>query len=188
MGVISSNVYSRLLLIPPDNLRHLWGNLGNSYQTRLKWKSQFFLLFKNIFGHIWLYLGCFAKHEQTHLKWECEILPSLDVFLHAKKAFTWKNEFCQTWRLLRKLLYQESYLVDFKQNETEWNRMKTKHRSHFGAVLGSFTKKLGRQKHFQKICLHHFLAIMPQTPYSFPTPKSMQKVRLTKYLKFSGFI
>lgn len=125
MGVISSNVYSRLLLIPPDNLRHLWGNLGNSYQTRLKWKSQFFLLFKNIFGHIWLYLGCFAKHEQTHLKWECEILPSLDVFLHAKKLSPEKMNFarhgvCTENYYTRKAIWL--ILSKMKQNETEWKQ------------------------------------------------------------------
>lgn len=125
MGLISSNVYSRLLLIPPDNLRHLWGNLGNSYQTRLKWKSQFFLLFKNIFGHIWLYLGCFAKHEQTHLKWECEILPSLDVFLHAKKLSPEKMNFarhgvCTENYYTRKAIWL--ILSKMKQNETEWKQ------------------------------------------------------------------
>ena len=125
MGVISSNVYSRLLLIPPDNLRHLWGNLGNSYQTRLKWKSQFFLLFKNIFGHIWLYFGCFAKHEQTHLKWECEILPSLDVFLHAKKLSPEKMNFarhgvCTENYYTRKAIWL--ILSKMKQNETEWKQ------------------------------------------------------------------
>ena len=125
MGVISSNVYSRLLLIPPDNLRHLWGNLGNSYQTRLKWKSQFFLLFKNIFAHIWLYLGCFAKHEQTHLKWECEILPSLDVFLHAKKLSPEKMNFarhgvCTENYYTRKAIWL--ILSKMKQNETEWKQ------------------------------------------------------------------
>ena len=125
MGVISSNVYSRLLLIPPDNLRHLWGNLGNSYQTRLKWKSQFFLLFKNIFAHIWLYLGCFAKHEQTHLKWECEILPSLDVFLHAKKLSPEKMNFarhgvCTENYYTRKVIWL--ILSKMKQNETEWKQ------------------------------------------------------------------